>query len=134
TIEKHQIAAGVFLMFSPLNTGESAMLKTNLPRRRFLTGAVAAAATVAIVPRNVLGGPGVTPPSETITRAVVGTGSQGNSDAHVLKNKEGATAVTLAVCDVDKPHLENALKKAGGRVQGYSDFRRVLDRKDIDTV
>src|SRR5437762_9619035 len=109
------------------------MKSTSLPRRRFLSGAVAAAATVAIVPRNVLGGPGVTPPSETITRGVVGTGGQGMG-GHVTKNEEGKTAVTLAVCDVDKRHLDAAVKKAGGPVKGYSDFRALLDRKDIDTI
>jgi predicted dehydrogenase len=105
----------------------------NRARRRFLTGAAAAAATVAIVPRHVLGGPGNTPPSEIITRAVVGTGGQGMGN-HVTVNAEGKVPVTLAVCDVDKKHLEAAVKKAGGPVQGYSDFRRVLDRKDIDTI
>src|SRR5437762_1758588 len=108
------------------------MSTPHLPRRRFLSSAAAAAATVAIVPRHVLGGPGNTPPSETITRGVVGTGGQGMG-GHVTKNEDGKAAVTLAVCDVDKGHLDAAVKKAGGSVKGYSDFRRVLDRKDIDT-
>jgi predicted dehydrogenase len=103
----------------------------SMTRRQFLTRA-AAAATVTIVPRHVLGGPGQTPPSETITRGVVGTGSQGMG--HVAGNKKGAPPVTLAVCDVDKAHLARALQKAGEGCKGYTDFREVLDRKDIDVV
>jgi len=99
-----------------------------ISRREFFCRTVAAAATVAIVPRHVLGGPGQKPPSEKITRAVIGTGSMGMG--HVTSYSDG----TLAVCDVDKNHLANALRKAGGDCRGYEDFREVLERKDIDTV
>ena len=39
-----------------------------------------------------------------------------------------------AICDVYKPHLEKALAATQGKAKGYSDFRRVLDRKDLDAV
>ena len=45
-------------------------------RRKFL-GAAAGAAAFTIVPRHVLGGPGVVAPSDKITMAVIGTGTQG---------------------------------------------------------
>jgi len=109
------------------------MSSQGITRREFFCRTVAAAATVAIVPRHVLGGPGQTPPSETITRGVIGTGGQGTG-AHVTQNQPGQTPVTLAVCDVDKNHLAGALRKAGPGCEGYTDFRRVLDRKDIDTI
>ena len=48
-----------------------------LTRRSFLRNSIAAMATVAIVPRHVLGGAGHTPPSEILTRAVIGTGGMG---------------------------------------------------------
>ncbi len=44
----------------------------------------------------------------------------------------------LAVCDVDKKHLENgnrlAEKISGHPADMYEDYRKVLDRKDIDVV
>lgn len=40
----------------------------------------------------------------------------------------------LAVCDVDQNHLQQALDMSGPGVQGYSDYRQVLDRDDIDIV
>jgi len=104
-----------------------------LTRRRFLQRTAAAGAVFTIVPRHVLGGPGYKPPSEVITRAVIGTGGMGMA-GHVTENVEGQPPVTLAVCDVDQKHLAQALQKAGRSCTGYSDWRRVLERTDIDTI
>ena len=94
-------------------------------RRRFIGGTLGTAAAFSIVPRRVLGGPGDTPPSEEITRAVVGTGSQGRG--HIRGR-------TLAVCDVAKNHLAGALQSAGKDAKGYTDFREIIARDDIDVV
>jgi len=107
--------------------------KPKLTRRKFLKSSAAAAAAFYIVPRHVLGGPGYTPPSEVITRAVIGTGGMGMA-GHVTVNPEGRPPETLAVCDVDSKHLANAMRKTGRGCDAYSDFRRVLDRNDIDTI
>ncbi|HTQ38625.1 MAG TPA: Gfo/Idh/MocA family oxidoreductase [Pirellulales bacterium] len=41
----------------------------------------------------------------------------------------------VAVCDVDKNHLHNnGLQVAGEKADAYEDYRRILDRKDIDIV
>lgn len=106
--------------------------KQRISRRRFLGCAAQAGAAFYIVPRHVLGGPGYIPPSEVITRAVIGTGGMGMG--HVTENQDGQPPKTLAVCDVDRNHLERALKKAGHGCEAYSDWRRVLDRRDIDTI
>lgn len=97
-------------------------------RRSFIKAAVATAATVTIVPRHVLGAAGYTPPSEQLTKAVIGVGSMGCG--HIGY----AGAKLLAVCDVDEKHLQNALNIAGPGVKGYKDFREVLARPDIDIV
>jgi len=101
-----------------------------LKRRTFLKTSFAAFATLAIVPRHVLGGPGFTPPSEIITRAVIGVGGMGMGHVKSINTK----ARLLAVCDVDETHLQNALKAAGEGVKGYRDFREVLALKEIDIV
>jgi predicted dehydrogenase len=107
------------------------MSQARISRRQFIGGAAAAAA-LTIVPRHVLGGQGAKPPSEVVTQGTVGTGGQGMS--HVAENKPTEPPRQLAVCDVDKRRLENALKKAGSPCEGYADFRRVMDRKDIDII
>ena len=109
-----------------------AKTKSAVTRRRFLKQSAAATAVFTIVPRYVLGGPGYTPPSEVITRAVIGTGGMGMN--HIEPNTEGKPRITLAVCDVDENHLARGLAKAGPGCRGYRDWRQVLDRDDIDTV
>ena len=99
-------------------------------RRDFLRSSLAAAATFTLVPRHVLGGPGQTPPSEILTKAVIGVGGMGQGHLKSIN----PTSKLLAICDVDAKHLENTLKGLGPDVKGYRDFREVLARKDIDIV
>ena len=102
-----------------------------MPRRRFLGAmgrAAGAAAAFAILPRRVLGGPGYAPPSEELTKAVIGAGSQGKG--HI---KRGGIK-TVAVCDVDEKHLAEGLRLAGPGAKAYKDFREVLERPDIDII
>jgi predicted dehydrogenase len=89
---------------------------------------LAAAASLTIVPRRVLGGPGFTPPSDELTKAVIGVGGMG------LGHLKYEGARLLAVCDVDAGHLKTALEAAGAGVDGYRDFREVLARPDIDII
>lgn len=100
-----------------------------ISRRQFMTRAGLAAASVTILPRYVLGGPGYKPPSEVLALGGIGMGGQGTGCLGTLQ-KRGHKVI--AVCDVDKKHLERAQKKFG--VVGYTDFRKLLERKDIDAV
>lgn len=104
--------------------------KHTFTRRDFLKTSIASLAALTIVPRYVLGGPGFTPPSEILTRAVIGTGGMGMG--HVTNINTACKL--LAVCDVDEKHLATAVKAGGADVKGYRDFREVLARKDIDIV
>jgi myo-inositol 2-dehydrogenase/D-chiro-inositol 1-dehydrogenase len=99
-----------------------------ISRRRFLRSGAAAAASLVIVPRRVLGGQGYLAPSDTLTKAVIGVGGMG------LGHLSYPGAVLRAVCDVDAGHLASALEVAGPGVDGYADFREVLARPDIDVV
>jgi predicted dehydrogenase len=105
-------------------------------RRGFLqrtAGAIAGGiAAPAVVSSRVLGLEGKTPPSDVITRGVIGAGGRGSG--FVLKNEPGGPYRTLAVCDVDEGRLKSAVAKAGEPCRGYRDFRDLLDRKDIDVV
>ena len=99
-------------------------------RRNFLKTSFTSVTALTIVPRHVLGGAGFTPPSEILTRAVIGAGGMGMG--HVTSINTACKL--LAVCDVDEKHLQIALKAGGADVKGYRDFREVLARKDIDIV
>ena len=92
-------------------------------RRQFIKGSIGAATVFTIVPRHVLGGPNHTPPSETFGGALIGCGGRGNGTFNAM----GIEAKKLAICDVKFVGREDNKKI-------YKDFRRVLERKDIDVV
>jgi predicted dehydrogenase len=69
------------------------------------------------------------PPSEKLNLALIGCGGQGTGDA---KNARRYGQI-VAVCDVDAGHLAAAQKAFPG-ADGYADFRRLLERKDVDAV
>jgi predicted dehydrogenase len=108
------------------------MKQAAITRRDMLKKSAVAAFGFTIVPRYVLGGPNTTPPSEQITRAIIGVGGMGSG--HIDYNY----GPLLAVCDVDTNHLEKGVAKANkdgkNNCTGYHDFREVLARKDIDVI
>ncbi len=95
----------------------------SVSRRRFLQGVAATSATLTVVPRHVLGGPNNTPPSETLGAALIGCGGRGNGTFGGL----GPNVKRLAECDV------RFVGKADNKTV-FTDFRRLLERKDIDVV
>ena len=101
--------------------------RKKVTRRRFVAAAAAAPAVFHIVPRFVLGGPGQDqpPPSETLGGALIGVGGRGGGTFE--KMREGLAVRKVAECDVKFLH------KADDKYF-YTDFRRVLERKDVDVV
>lgn len=97
--------------------------------RRALLGRTAAAATITIVPRHVLGGAGRTAPSEKLNIAGVGIGGQG---AHDLQSVSSENIVAL--CDVDWDYAGKVFG-AYPEAKRYRDFRVMLEKeKGIDAV
>ena len=69
-------------------------------RRKFIGSAAATAATISVVPRHVLGGRGFIAPSDKITVANIGCGTQGLREMpDMLQNPE---IQVVAVCDANK--------------------------------
>jgi myo-inositol 2-dehydrogenase / D-chiro-inositol 1-dehydrogenase len=96
--------------------------RSPMSRRRFLESTAAGVAALSIVPRNVLG-QGQTPPSEEFGGALIGCGGRGGGTFQGL----GKGVRQLARCDV------RFVKTADNKTV-YTDFRRVLERKDIHVV
>ena len=99
-----------------------------MDRKKFIKNSILGVGLFNIVPRHVLGGNGYTAPSDQLTKAVIGVGSMGKG--HLTY----PGARLLAVCDVDQHHLQQALDITGPDVKGYTDYREVLQRDDIDIV
>jgi predicted dehydrogenase len=76
-----------------------------------------------IVPRHVLGGEGVQPPSETLTIAAVGIGGMGQ---HFMAGC--AKARFLALCDLDH-NLAGPVFEDYPRATRYHDFRQMFDKE-----
>ena len=106
------------------------MMPGKISRRQFLKSALYTAGAFTIIPRHVLGGSGFTAPSDQLTKAVIGVGGMGKYHLQ----RVNPSARLLAVCDVDRNHLQQALERVETEVQGYHDFREVLAREDIDIV
>ena len=132
---------------------KSHALKLN--RRTFLRSAAAGAVCFpAIIPASARGADGHVAPSERIALAVIGLGGQGTRDMNEFLRF--ADVQIVALCDVDKgsTRYENQWLRGLGPAQdtvrefygqrdgtgkatapdGYTDFRELLAREDIDAV
>ena len=117
-------------------------------RRGFLkrsTAAAAAAAAVGSLKTPVYGqnqapSANVTGANNRIVVGFVGVGGQGKG-AHVdqsLAHKDENNLAFAAVCDVSKTRVAHAIRdieaKSGDKAEGYEDYRKLMERKDIDAI
>jgi predicted dehydrogenase len=76
-------------------------------------------------------------PSDKVRVAHIGLGGQGN--AHLDWFNALSDVEVVALCDIDKVRLGMTQKRLlsitqNARVETYTDFRKILDRKDIDVI
>ena len=76
-------------------------------------------------------------PSDKIVVAHIGVNGMGRNHIRWFAGLEDVEVAAL--CDVDGGHLGKAMEtlydiRPGSRTEAYLDFRRVLDRKDIDAI
>lgn len=79
---------------------------------------------------------GGSPASDKIRVGFIGLGGMGTGRLNGFLKHDDVTAVAL--CDVDQTHLAKAAEiveqKQGAKPELYGDFRKLLERKDIDAV
>jgi predicted dehydrogenase len=93
-----------------------------MERRQFLHSSGLAAASAA----RVLGA------NDKIRLALIGCGGRGRYVSNFMKEDPGVEFVSA--CDVYQPNAAAAAKVFGPQCTTESDFRRVLERKDVDAV
>ena len=104
-------------------------------RRQFLRRTAGFVATTVAVPFVVdaamLGRAGAAPPSERLLIGHIGLGGRGRANLERYAKDDA-----IALCDVDRGHLAEARRAIPSErpVGVFSDYRRVLDRKDVDAV
>src|SRR5215217_4070682 len=82
------------------NTLDNTAKKTEMNRRKFVELTATAALGFTIVPRHVLGGKNYVPPSDKITLAYIGVGTQGIRE--MLPLLQVPQIQVIAVCDPNK--------------------------------
>lgn len=108
-------------------------MQTNLKRRTFLRNAGSVLASFPFIARAAQ-----VPASERIRVAHVGVGSKGRTHINWFANMPDIDVVALS--DVDSTHLNASLahlakiQPKAPPAQGYADFRRILERKDVDVI
>lgn len=74
-------------------------------------------------------------PNNTVRVAFIGTGNRGS---YLLRHMLDVPGVQIvAICDIDPANLRKAIEQAaakGHKPEGYAEYRRLLDRKDVDAV
>jgi predicted dehydrogenase len=106
---------------------------TNINRRRFLINTAVGLAGFPLLSYTY----GNIAPSDKIRIAHIGLGNMGR--AHLDWFSDFDDVETVALCDVDKVRLREKYtmlqeKHPDRKVDVYSDFRHILDRKDIDAI
>ncbi|MDY0165195.1 MAG: Gfo/Idh/MocA family oxidoreductase [Thermoguttaceae bacterium] len=105
----------------------------SMTRRRFL-GTAAALAAPTVVPGVALGADGTTAPSNQIGVGMIALGRQAIGRNLPVFLRHPLSRV-VALCDVDRWRLERTRGQEGlNDCFCTTDFREVLDRKDVDAV
>lgn len=95
-------------------------------RRRFLQTAAAAGAGLTVLPSGVLRG--AQAPSNTLNVALIGAWGRAKAHYGAISDEN-----VVALCDVDEEHLKIAAKEFQS-AEHYVDWRKCLERKDLDAV
>ena len=101
------------------------MAPTKITRRTF-TAAASALALTAASARRVLGA------NERVRLGFIGVGNRGSQLLDAFDKL--ADIQVAAVCDIYKPYLDRTDKRYEGKAATYSDFRKLIDAKDLDAI
>jgi predicted dehydrogenase len=107
-------------------------MRNSIPRRRFLKTAALAAAAAPLAGRAALGAA-----SERVRLGFIGCGGRARQMMPMFLSAEGVEIA--AVSDVIEPRMDQAIELLGKgatprKPERVLDYRRILDRKDVDAV
>ncbi len=89
----------------------------------------AASALPSVGAPAILANPG---PSNVVNYGMIGTGTEGCTLLKFLATiPEGRC---IATCDIYPPNLKKGVETIGSNPQTYEDYRKMLERKDLDAV
>lgn len=99
-----------------------------MPRitRRDFTKTAAVASASALNASRVMGA------NERVRVGFVGLGNRGDQVLSAFLEHKDCDVVAL--CDIYQPYVEFASKKVGTNPQQFTDYRRLLEKRDVDAV
>jgi len=108
----------------------------NINRRSFLRKTTAASAGIMVGNSAIASRPGRMNPNDTINVAVIGIRSRGKDHYRALSKIPNVNIAVL--CDIDQRQLPEAVaeveKLTGSKPATETEYRKVLENKDIDVV
>jgi predicted dehydrogenase len=107
-------------------------MSLKITRRKFLESSALASAAMGLGVISLRGQNKAVPANSIINVGVIGTGDRGAWLVYLMKNVPGLRVT--ACCDVLPSHLEDGLKDAAPGAKGYSDYRKMLEDKNLDAV
>ena len=117
-----------------LDGSVSMKITHRVSRRKFIVSGAALTATAAaapfVIPSGVLAAPGRPGANDRIGIGGIGVGRQGSEMVQVASRLKDARIV--AVADVNRPRAEAFAAKM--EAHPYSDYRKLLDRDDVDAI
>jgi predicted dehydrogenase len=109
-----------------------------ITRRTFLDAAATAAGGAALAGSGVAAQASRTAPSDRIRMALIGSGNRGRGVSSVFVRHQPDVQF-VAACDAYRMRQDQAVQQLtdlqkGTKVDGVEDYRRVLERPDVDAV
>lgn len=107
------------------------MSDSSTSRRTFVKTLAAGAAGTALTMPSISYGR-ILGANERIRLGMIGIGRM--MRGHIPNFQQQPDTEIVALADVYEPNLQRGAKMVGGNVDTYSDFRRIIERDDIDAV
>src|SRR5437867_1775561 len=99
---------------------------TRITRRTFAATAAAGLTASALAADRVFGA------NDRLRLGFIGLGNRGDQVLDAFLSHKDAEVVAL--CDIYQPYLDFASKKVGTNPQQFRDYRKLLERPDLDAV
>jgi predicted dehydrogenase len=105
------------------------MLTSQFTRREFTRTTLAAgtaSVATALCDARVYGA------NDRVRVGFIGLGNRGDQVLSAFLGHKDCEIV--AICDIHSPYMDYAAERIGGTVERFHDYRKLLDRKDLDAV
>ncbi|MGB5460268.1 MAG: Gfo/Idh/MocA family oxidoreductase, partial [Eudoraea sp.] len=70
--------------------------------------------------------------TDSINFGVIGTGDRGGGLINIMNNIPELNVISC--CDILPFRLQKGIANTSGKAKGYSDYRKLLEQKDIDAI